>query len=130
MCELEGRSAGAGSVVHSAERRLSAHRMETVTTVWRSVVKWPPSPTPSVFYSSITKEMGKQAVTEQHSTYRPVRELPPGAIMDSLRQPFPARLSSKPAWVTSPPPLLEKTAPAVSFLSHRAHLQAVQAPRR
>lgn len=29
--------------------------------------------------------------------------LPPGAIMDSLRQPFPAGLSSKPAWVTSPP---------------------------
>ncbi|KAI4807428.1 hypothetical protein KUCAC02_027235, partial [Chaenocephalus aceratus] len=28
--------------------------------------------------------------------------LPPGAIMDSLRQPFPAGLSSKPAWVTSP----------------------------
>ena len=54
-------------------------------------------------------------------------QLPPGAIMDSLRQPFPARLSSKPAWVTSPPLLLEKSAPAVSFLSHPAHLQAVQA---
>lgn len=39
-------------------------------------------------------------------------QLPPGAIMDSLRQPFPARLSSKPAWVTSPPLLLEEKCPS------------------
>lgn len=45
-------------------------------------------------------------------------QLPPGAIMDSLRQPFPVRRSSKSAWVTSPPLLLEKGSPPVSFLSH------------
>lgn len=55
--------------------------------------------------------------------------LPPGAIMDSLRQPFPARLSSKPAWVTSPPLLLEKITPAVSFLSQAAHPQAINPQR-
>jgi len=44
----------------------------SVTTVWRSVVEGPPSTAPSVFYSSITKKIGKQAVSEQHSTYRPV----------------------------------------------------------
>lgn len=49
--------------------------------------------------------------------------------MDSLRQPFPARPSSKLAWVTSPPLLLEKTAPAVSFLSHPARRQAAEARR-
>ncbi|KAI4807429.1 hypothetical protein KUCAC02_027236, partial [Chaenocephalus aceratus] len=35
----------------------------SVTTVWRSVVEGPPSTAPSVFYSSITKKIGKQAVT-------------------------------------------------------------------
>lgn len=38
-------------------------------------------------------------------------QLPPGVIMDSLRQPFPARLSSKLAWVISPPLLLEEKTP-------------------
>lgn len=47
---LEGRSAGAVSV-HSAERRLSAHRRESpVTTVWRSAVECPPSSAPSVLF--------------------------------------------------------------------------------
>lgn len=52
-------------------------------------------------------------------------QLPPGAIMDSLRQPFPARLSSKPAWVTSPPLLLEKKVPQQC---HSCHIQLIYRP--
>lgn len=79
MIEL-GELMGAGrSLSRGWERALCREEAECppqgespVTTVWRSVVERPPSPTPSVFYSSITKKIGKQAVTEQHSTYRPV----------------------------------------------------------
>lgn len=67
---LEGGSAGAGSV-DSAERRLSAHRSDHRLEVSRGV---PPLHPPLLFYSSITKKVGKQAVSERHSTYRPVRE--------------------------------------------------------
>lgn len=49
-------------------------RESPVTTVWRSVVECPPLHPLLLFYSSITKKVGKQAVTEQHSTYRSVWE--------------------------------------------------------
>lgn len=70
---LEGRSAGAGScALCREEAECPPQRESPVTTVWRSVVERLPLRRPLLFYSSITKKVGKQAVTEQHSTYRPV----------------------------------------------------------
>lgn len=51
----------------TAEPEPADHSLEVSTAV-------PPLHPPLLFYSSITKKVGKQAVTEQHSTYRPVCE--------------------------------------------------------
>lgn len=83
MIELGGAKGAGRSLSRGWERALCREEAECppqgespVTRVWRSAVEGaPPStPAPLVFYSSITKTMGKQAVSEQHSTYHPVSE--------------------------------------------------------
>lgn len=74
QAEGAGRSHSRGweCAVCSREAECPPQREGPLTTVWRSAMEWPPSPAPSVFYSPITKKIGKQAVTEHPSTYRSV----------------------------------------------------------
>lgn len=67
---LEGHAAGAGSA--------SAHHRDGRREVSTRV---PPLQPPPSFYSSITKKIGKQAVTEQHSTHHTVGEWRDGGVL-------------------------------------------------